>query len=201
MTREAALREQSTATFYGGVAAASPLEEELALGIGAALGRAGYVLQHGGYNGLMECAARGAAMAGGPVVAITMSNADWGEFNSYVTDAARLPTMGDRLHRFLDDCDVVVAMGGGVGTLHELTAALWYAGNVRTVPVVLAGPTVLRLVDFLKAERWLYESPTRPLSFLREAPDLASFEHELHALDHDDEDKRRSPAARAARGN
>lgn len=113
-----------TATFFGGVVPASEQEERFAYGIGVALGGAGLVLRHGGYNGLMEEAARGAATAGGQVVAVTLTNVDWGEFNPHITEAVRLPTMGERLHRFLDDADLVVAMGGGVGTLHELTAAL-----------------------------------------------------------------------------
>jgi predicted Rossmann-fold nucleotide-binding protein len=43
-----------TATFLGGVVPASQQEEQFAYGIGVALGAAGLVLQHGGYNGLME---------------------------------------------------------------------------------------------------------------------------------------------------
>lgn len=171
-----------TATFFGGVVPASEEEEQLAYGIGVALGAAGLVLQHGGYNGLMEQAARGAAAAGGQVVAVTLADVEWGEFNPYVTNVVRLPTMGERLHRFLDGTDLVVAMGGGVGTLHEFTAALWYSGNIRPVPLWLAGDTALRLSAFLKAERWVFESPTRPLGFLREIPDLATFERELYPL-------------------
>lgn len=171
-----------TATFFGGVVPASEQEEQLAYGVGAALGAAGLVLQHGGYNGLMEQAAHGAAAQGASVVAVTLADVDWGEFNPYVTSAVCLPTMGERLHQFLDDTDLVVAMGGGVGTLHELTAALWYAGNIRPVPVWLTGKTARRLSAFLRTERWVFESPTRPLGFLREIPDLTTFERELSTL-------------------
>ena len=171
-----------TATFFGGVVPASKQDEQLAYGIGAALGAAGVVLQHGGYNGLMEQAARGAAAEGARVIAVTLVDVDWGGFNPYVTDAVRLPTMGERLHRFLDGTDLVVAMGGGVGTLHELTAALWYSGNIRAVPVWFTGKTARRLSEFLKTERWVFESATRPLGFLREIPDLATFERELFTL-------------------
>lgn len=171
-----------TVTFFGGVVPASEQEEELAYGIGAALGAVGLVLQHGGYNGLMEQAARGAAVEGGRVVAVTLADVDWGEFNPYVTDVVRLSTMGERLHRFLDETDLVVAMGGGVGTLHELTAALWYSGNIRAVPVWLTGRTARQLSTFLRTQRWLFESPTRSLEFLREIPNLTTFERELSAL-------------------
>lgn len=201
MTSHAPDGPRPTATFFGGVVPASEHEEQLAYGIGAALGKAGLVLRHGGYNGLMEEAARGAATAGGQVVAVTLTNVDWGEFNPHITDAVRLSTMGERLHRFLDDTDLVVAMGGGVGTLHELTAALWYSGNIRPVPVWLAGDTALRLLTFLKVERWLFESPTRPLGFLREIPDLATFERELAALLHNrhGQENLRATASRGGR--
>ncbi|WP_204300241.1 LOG family protein [Actinoplanes campanulatus] len=155
-----------TAVFFGGCVPASPREEHLAHDIGVLLAEYGFTLWHGGYNGLMEHAAKGAAEHGAPVVAVSVQNMPWGTFNPHVTDTILLPTMGARMHTFLDAADVVVAMGGGIGTLHELTAALWYAGNIRPVPVVIAGATASRLIAFLRKERWVYESPTRPLSFL-----------------------------------
>jgi uncharacterized protein (TIGR00725 family) len=178
MKREISLK----ATFFGGVVPASEAEQALAYDIGRGLAEAGFVLQHGGYNGLMEDAARGAASADGEIVAVTLVDVNWGDFNPYVSQSLRLPRMGDRIHQFLDAADVVVAMGGGVGTLHELTAAIWYAGNIRPVPVWLAGATALRLSGFLRSERWLFESPTRPLGFLKEIPDAATFSQALSEL-------------------
>ncbi|MGH4021952.1 MAG: LOG family protein [Pseudonocardiaceae bacterium] len=182
MTQQASAASRGTASFFGGVVPASGDEERLAYGIGMQLAGSGMTLLHGGYNGLMEQAARGAASAGGHVVAVTLTGVDWGAFNPHVSEVLRLPTMGERIHRFLDHTDLVVAMGGGVGTLHELTAAVWYAGNIRPIPVWLAGRTAMRLSAFLKAERWLFESPTRPLGFLQEIPDMATFERELPTM-------------------
>lgn len=179
MTDESVAGPPRVVTFFGGVVPASDEERRLAFEIGRRIGEAGLTLLHGGYNGLMEQAARGAASAGSEVIAVTLTGVDWGEFNPHVTTSVRLPTMGERIHRFLDRTDLVVAMGGGVGTLHELTAALWYAGNVRHVPVWLAGRTALRLSEFLRTDRWLFESPTRPLAFLREIPDMVTLEREL----------------------
>ncbi|MFD4434171.1 LOG family protein, partial [Nocardia sp. NPDC058497] len=153
-----------------------------AMHIGRDLAAAGFALQHGGYNGLMEAAASGASAAGGDIVAVTLADVDWGEFNPYVSRVVRFHKMGDRLHQFLDDVDLVVAMGGGVGTLHEITAALWYAGNVRPVPVWLVGQTAMRLAAFLKSERWLFESPTRSLGFLCEISNSIEFRHALSDL-------------------
>lgn len=159
------------AVLFAGVIA-PPGELELAEAAGGALARAGYRLRHGGYNGLMEAAARGAAQENGQVTAITLAGReDWGPLNGYVTETVYASTMGERLHTYLDDADLIVAMGGGVGTLHEVTAAFYYATAIRTVPVWLLGPTAVRLGEFLREQRWLVETPTRPLGFLRSVPD------------------------------
>lgn len=145
----------TTVTFFGGVRADNDADCQLAHEIGCAIGKAGAILQHGGYNGLMEQAACGAASAGGHIVAVTLANMAWGEFNPHVTHSIHLPRLGDRLHRFLDTTDLVIAMGGGIGTLHELSAALWYASNVRPIPVWLVGTAATRLAAFLRQEQWL----------------------------------------------
>ncbi|MFE5074960.1 hypothetical protein [Streptomyces halstedii] len=90
--------------------------------------------------------------------------------------------MGERLHAYLDDVGLVVVMGGGVGTLHEVTAALYYATTIRPVPVRLLGPAAIRLGTFLRAERWLVEGPTRPLGFLADLPDAAEYEKVRQAI-------------------
>ncbi|WP_282785744.1 LOG family protein [Nocardia sp. CC201C] len=165
----------TTVTFFGGVRAEDDADRVLAYEIGCAIGQAGATIQHGGYNGLMEAAARGAATTGGRIVAVTLENTKWGEFNPHVTHAIHLPRLGDRLHRFLDTTDLVIAMGGGIGTLHELSAALWYASNIRPVPVWLVGSTATHLAAFLRKEQWLYETPTRPMGFLREITHIEAF--------------------------
>jgi len=162
-----------SAVFFGGCIPASPDEEHLAYDIGAVLAEHGFVLLHGGYNGLMEHAAKGAAEHRGSVAAVTLDGMQWGEFNPHITEVRLLATMGERMHAFLDEADVVIAMAGGIGTLHELTAAIWYAGNIRPVPVVIAGATAQRLTAFLREQGWIYASPTRPLGFLHEISDSA----------------------------
>lgn len=175
---------QMTAVFFGGVVPASPDEERLAEEVGMALAGAGFTLLQGGYNGLMEAAACGATAKGGTVTAVTLADkhAEWGDFNPYVTDSVHLPHVGARLNHYLDSADLVVAMGGGVGTLHELTAALYYAGNIRPVPVWITGPTALKLLAFLRREKWLFETPTRPLGFISPIASAAAFATQLHTL-------------------
>ncbi|MFJ3646921.1 SLOG cluster 4 domain-containing protein [Streptomyces murinus] len=152
--------------------------------MGRTLAQAGYELLHGGYNGLMEAAARGAASRGAQVTAVTLADKhdEWGAFNPYATASVHLPDLGARLNHYLDHADLVVAMGGGIGTLHELTAAAYYATTIRPVPILLTGPTALRLLAFLREEKWLYETPTRPLGFLRTAETTDAFRNHLAAL-------------------
>lgn len=173
-----------TAVFFGGVIPASPGEERLAEQVGMALAGAGFGLMHGGYNGLMEACARGAAAKGGTVTAVTLADkhAEWGAFNPHVTDEVHLPDLGARLNHYLDAADLVVAMGGGVGTLHELTAAVYYAGTIRPVPVWVTGRTALGLLVFLRRNKWLFETPTRPLGFLHQVASASSFAAKLHDL-------------------
>jgi len=174
---------EKTAALFAGVIAPSG-ELDLAEAAGSALARAGYRLRHGGYNGLMEAAARGAARECGQVTAVTLAGReDWGALNEYVTQTVYAPTMGERLHAYLDDADLVVAMGGGVGSLHELTAAFYYATTIRAVPVRLLGPTAARLGQFLREQRWLVETPTRSLAFLHTLADVQELADDLAALD------------------
>lgn len=177
--------EGLTAVFFGGVVPASAEEENLAEDAGRALAQAGYTLLHGGYNGLMEAAARGAASQGAIVTAVTLvdKHDEWGAFNPHTTRSVHLPDLGARLQHYLESADLIVAMGGGVGTLHELTAALYYATTVRPVPICLAGSTALRLLAFLREEKWLYETPTRPLGFLTTADTAGAFRTHLATLD------------------
>ncbi len=177
-------RQSRTAVFFGWVVPASAEEEHMAEQIGTALAESGFTLVHGGYNGLMEAAARGAATLGGRICAVTLAGKreEWGGFNEYVTEATHLKTPGERLDHYFDQANLVVAMGGGVGTLHELTAALYYAGNIRPVPVWITGPSALDLLSFLRREKWLFTSPTRPLDFLIEIASTTQFTTELAQL-------------------
>ncbi len=88
------IRTERTAALFAGVIAPAG-EEPLAEAAGAVLALAGYALRHGGYNGLMEAAARGAARHRVPVTAVTLADRpDWGAFNEYVTDRVFAPHDG-----------------------------------------------------------------------------------------------------------
>lgn len=170
--------------FLGGVACDSKSEQTLARQIGQVIGTKALTLYHGGYNGLMEYVAQGVAERGGEVVAVTMSNKEeWGSFNSYVSRALYLDDIGQRINTFLTKADAVVAFAGGVGTLHEVTAAIWYAGNVRRIPIILVGARAAKFLQFLKDQKWIYHSPTRPTDFLSVAHTADELDSRLAAPD------------------
>jgi uncharacterized protein (TIGR00725 family) len=102
---------------------ASPTEIESANLIGRGIAERGHVLVCGGLGGVMEAAARGATQAGGTAVGILPGN-DRAAGNEWLTVA--IPTgLGElRNGLVIRAADVVVAVGGALGTLSEIALAL-----------------------------------------------------------------------------
>jgi uncharacterized protein (TIGR00725 family) len=90
--------------------------------VGHAIAEAGAVLVCGGLTGVMEAASKGAAEAGGIVVAIlpTLSPAD---ANPYVTYAVATGTGHARNLAVVASGEAVIAVGGEWGTLSEIAYA------------------------------------------------------------------------------
>ena len=100
-------------------------DEDLAVAeeAGAALADAGAVLVCGGLGGVMEAACRGARSRGGLTVGL-LPGSDREEANGWVQLA--IPTgLGEaRAALVVRAADVVIAIGGGWGTLSEIALAL-----------------------------------------------------------------------------
>lgn len=101
--------------------------------IGRLVAEAGATLVCGGLGGVMEAACRGARSAGGRTIGI-LPGTDRGAANAYVDVA--IPTgLGEARNTIVvRAADVVVAVGGGHGTLSEIA----FAAKVGT-PVVGLG--------------------------------------------------------------
>ena len=114
--------------------------------LGRLLARAGYTVATGGYTGVMEAASRGAAEAGGHVIGVTCSLIEnWREgfgANAWVKEEIKFDTLRDRLYHLVSFCDAAVAMGGGIGTLSEVSLmwSLVQTGEIKRRPLVLVGP-------------------------------------------------------------
>lgn len=114
--------------------------------VGRGIAAAGAVLICGGYGGVMEGAARGAAEAGGLTIGI-LRETDADRANPYI--AVPLPTgMGEgRNILVVRTADAVIAMGGEWGTLSEVALAQ----KIR-VPTVLLHPAMTRGLGLPVAE-------------------------------------------------
>lgn len=131
---------------FGGAApkpASAPYAE--AQQMGRLLAGAGYVVATGGYSGIMEAASRGAAEAGGHVVGVTCGLLEnWIEglrANQWVKEEIKYASLRERLFHLVEFCDAAIAMGGGIGTLSEisLTWSLLQTGEIAPKPLILVG--------------------------------------------------------------
>lgn len=100
-----------------------PAHEAMAEEVGRGLARSGYAVVCGGLSGVMEAACRGAQAGGGLTIALLPGD-DPSEANPHVDVA--IPTgMGQARNPLIVLASrVVVAIGGGYGTLAEISHAL-----------------------------------------------------------------------------
>lgn len=115
------------AVYFGVVGAGSAEAGEEALGTAEEVGRlaaeAGGVVVSGGLGGVMQAACRGAKAAGGTTVGL-LPGTDRAEANRWV-DVAIATGLGEaRNVLVVRASDVIVAVGGGFGTLSEIGFAL-----------------------------------------------------------------------------
>jgi uncharacterized protein (TIGR00725 family) len=96
---------------------------EAAYEVGKRIAEAGAVLVSGGTGGVMEASCQGAREAGGLTVGF-LPYADKNQANPYVDIV--FPTGMGTIRNILTArcCDAVVMVGGGVGTLNEVTIAV-----------------------------------------------------------------------------
>ncbi len=136
--------------------------------VGAAIAAGGAVLISGGTGGVMEASARGAKQAGGLTVGF-LPQGDASHANPYIdlVFPTGLGTVRNVLTARCADCVVVV--GGGVGTLNEITLAYDYA-----VPIVAlsgSGGWADRLRPVLLDDAFLDERRVVAMTFADSAQD------------------------------
>jgi uncharacterized protein (TIGR00730 family) len=150
------------------------------LRMGELLGRSGFDVMNGGYQGVMEAVSRGASMAGAHVIGVTMRRfAD--RVNPHVMDEIRTANFYERFEWLVNRADGYVAMHGGIGTLAEVTFT-WQEislGMVQKRPLVLVGERWRRLFTCFRkdliAPREIYAAltiaptPEKAIAVLRSA--------------------------------
>lgn len=127
--------------------ACTPEKERLAYQLGYALAEAGYGIITGGMGGVMEAVCRGAKAfaAHAPCIGI-LPTMDRSQANPY-TWAIPTPLGEMRNALVAASCDVLVAIGGGAGTLSEIAFAWMYGKPILAFKVAgwsgrLAGQTL-----------------------------------------------------------
>lgn len=117
---------------------------EAARTLGRLLAEAGFVVQSGGYSGIMAGASQGASEAGGHVIGVTSVRLE--QFrptpaNPWVAEEIRCQSLRERLLYIVDHCHGAIAMPGGIGTLSELalTWSLVQVGEISPRPIVVVG--------------------------------------------------------------
>jgi uncharacterized protein (TIGR00730 family) len=107
-----------------------------AMQLGKMLAEKGHTVLSGGYVGIMEAVSRGAAEAGGHVIGVTCDEIEkWRPLhaNRWVQEEWHVSTLSERLWRLIENCDLAIAMPGGVGTMAEISM-LWNHIIIRAIP-------------------------------------------------------------------
>jgi uncharacterized protein (TIGR00725 family) len=108
-----------------GGSSCTPREYDLALEVGKRIAARGWVLLCGGGTGVMEAAARGAKEAGGLTLGILPgSDAEETPPNPHIALPIFTGMSDGRNAINVKSSDVVIAIGGGFGTLSEIALAL-----------------------------------------------------------------------------
>ncbi len=117
---------------------------EAARDLGQRLAQAGFTVQSGGYVGVMEGVSRGANEAGGHVIGVTCDQIEEfrpGKLSPWVKEEVRHPTVAERVVYLVSQCDGIIVMPGGIGTLSELALAWSFAqvGEMNSKPIIPVG--------------------------------------------------------------
>ncbi|WP_051296838.1 LOG family protein, partial [Treponema pedis] len=105
---------------------------ELAFLMGKKLIDSGYIIATGGLGGVMEAASKGALNSSNydkkSVIAV-LPNYDFSSANAYSDIVLPLGNGIERNGNLISICDAVIAIGGGAGTLSEISTA-WQMGKL-----------------------------------------------------------------------
>lgn len=181
-----------TIAVYGSAGVAADSQEyAIAREVGRALGKAGYAVMTGGYNGVMAAASEGAAEAGGQVIGVTTGAIERLRHNlkgpnPWVTDEIRHDLLSDRIMHLVREADGYVVMPGGLGTLTELAMAweLVRAKELPRRPLVVYGTYWRDLLQPLRDSPYIRDAAWDVIAFADDTESmLAALARDLPALD------------------
>lgn len=128
---------------------------ELAYLVGKVLAQAGFAIANGGYGGMMEACAKGAAEAGGEIIGVTCTAFSRSTANEYITREIITGSLDERLDTLIKLGLGYVVLAGGTGTLLEL-AKVWELKNKGFLkadkPIILVGEFWKSLVELVASD-------------------------------------------------
>lgn len=143
--------------------------------LGRRIGAASHVLKNGAYGGTMLASARGCREAGGRVIGVGVEGHAidrTGAPNPYNSEVVVTSNSVERVAELLR-CDLVVVLPGHTGTLSEMFAAWVSAIEGFLPPVVLVGPKLKGLLEYLLANAFLKPEHAQFVSTIDSVEDLA----------------------------
>jgi hypothetical protein len=170
-------RKKVISVFGSAAPAPGSADYEAARTVGRLLAQAGFTVQTGAYSGVMAAASQGANEAGGHVLGVTCAQIE--KFrpippNQWVIEEIKYNTLQERQAHVVIQCDGVVVMPGGIGTLAEL-AMVWsmvQVGEVPPRPIVTVGGLWQRTLAAFTDETYI-KAEHRQLVTVVRTPDEA----------------------------
>lgn len=128
-----------------GVIGAGQCDEEIyriAYKVGQLIAERGHVLINGGLGGVMEASAKGAKSKNGTVVAILPGKKEMGNKFSDIKIATDMGHARNII--IVHSSDALISIGGGYGTISEISIALKERKKVASIrpPIVIEGMRV-----------------------------------------------------------
>ncbi|MFV1951798.1 MAG: LOG family protein [Nitrospinota bacterium] len=133
-------------------------EYKAAKGLGELLGKNGYDICTGGYDGLMSAVSEGGKIGGAKVKGITMEIFDLPP-NKWLDEEIKVKNFFPRLEILLEKVDGYVALAAGLGTMAEVLLAwsMLSIDAIKSKPLILMGDFWKEIMDLF--ERRLYINP------------------------------------------
>jgi hypothetical protein len=147
---------------------------EEAYELGKLIGAKAHVLKNGGYGGTMEASAKGCREAGGEVIGVCVKGHRidrTGQPNEYNSTVIITEDVTQRIQEMLN-CDLVVVLKGNVGTLEEMFVAWVHAIESDSNPIIVVGPQMKGLLDYLVNNSFLKEEHFRYVKFVPSIYDI-----------------------------
>jgi len=167
-------------SIFGGsnLAPSEPLYAK-AVQLGQSLAQRGHIVITGGYMGFMEAVSRGANENGGTVIGITCDEIEkWRPVgaNPWVNQEIRVEFLCERIDKIIKECDLAIALPGGIGTLAEITLAwnLIILGTIRSKRLLIVGTEWKKVLEnlFSSSGKFIADNCREKLIFYKDIEHL-----------------------------